>query len=62
MAVNISGNGGTQHEISASTKVSKEIVPFQHEFPILEFDVKNDPIGHPESESDKKFDSDSECC
>ena len=25
-------------------------------------DVKNDPIGHPESESDKKSDSDSQCC
>jgi len=33
-----------------STKVSKEIVPFQQEFPILECHVKNDPIGHPESE------------
>jgi len=31
----------------------KEIVPFQQEFPILECDVKNDPIGHPWSESDK---------
>jgi len=38
---------------SVSTKVSKEIVPFQQEFPILECDSKNDPIGHPES--DKKI-------
>jgi len=35
--------------MSVPTKVSKEIVPFQQEFPI-ECDVKNDPIGHPESE------------
>ena len=26
------------------------MVPFQQEFPILECDVKNDPIGHPELE------------
>jgi len=38
---------------SVSTKVSKEIVPFQEEFPILECDVKNYLIGHPES--DKKI-------
>jgi len=30
----ISGNRGAQHEISLSTKVSKETVPFQQEFPI----------------------------
>jgi len=29
----INGNRGTQQEISVSTNVSKEIVPFQHEFP-----------------------------
>jgi len=34
LAVTINGNGGTQQEISDSTKVSKEIVPFQQEFPI----------------------------
>jgi len=33
---------------SVSTKVSKEIVPFQQEFPIQECDVENDPIGHPQ--------------
>jgi len=60
--VKINGNRGAQQEISVSTKVSKEIVPFQQEFPILECDVKNDPIGYPESESDKKSDSDSQCC
>jgi len=30
----ISENRGAQQEISVSTKVSKEIVPFQQEFPI----------------------------
>jgi len=45
-----------------STKVSKEIVPLQQEFPIKECDVKNNQIGHPGSESDKKSDSDSQCC
>ena len=37
---------------SVSTKVSKEIVPFQQELPTWECDVKNDPIG--QTESDKK--------
>jgi len=55
LAVKINGNRGTQQEISVSTKVSKEIVPSQQEFPIQESDVKNDPIGHPELESDKKI-------
>ena len=54
MAVKINGNRGAQQEISVSTKVSKQIIPFQQEFPIYVFDVKNDPIGVPESESDKK--------
>ena len=40
---------------SVSTKVSKETVPFQQEFQIQECDVKNDPIGHLESELDKKI-------
>jgi len=62
LAVKISGNRGTQQDISVSTNVSKEIVPFQQEFPIQECDVKNDTIGHPESGSDKKSDSDSQCC
>jgi len=44
----MNGNRGTQQEISVSTKVSKEIAPFQQEFPTQERDVKNDPIGHPE--------------
>jgi len=35
---------------SVSTKVSKEIVPFQQEFPTEEFDVKSYPIRHPKSE------------
>jgi len=34
LAVKINGNRGTQKEISDSTKVSKEIVSFQQEFPI----------------------------
>jgi len=34
LAVKINGNRGTQQEISVLTKVSKEIVPFQQEFPI----------------------------
>ena len=55
MAVTISGNRGKQQEISSSTKVSNEIVPFQQEFPIQEYDVKNYPIARPESESDKKI-------
>jgi len=46
--------------LHVSTKVLKEIAPYQQEFPILKCDVKNDPIGHPESESDKKSDSDSQ--
>jgi len=48
-------NRGTQQEVFVSKKVSKEIVSFQQEFPVLECDVKNDPTGHPESESDKKI-------
>jgi len=40
---------------SVSTKVSKEIAPFQQEFPISKCDIKNDPVGHPESESDTKI-------
>jgi len=39
---------------SISTKVVKEIVPFKQELSIYECDVKNDPTGHQESESDKK--------
>jgi len=35
LAVKINGNHGTHKEISVSTKVSKEIVPFQQEFPII---------------------------
>jgi len=45
LAVQINGNCGAQQEISVSTKVSKEIAPIQHEFPILECHVKNDPTG-----------------
>jgi len=44
LAVKINEYRGAQHEISVSTKVSKEIAPFQQEFPILECDVKNDRI------------------
>jgi len=32
--VKIKGNRDAQQKISVSTKISKEIVPFQHEFPI----------------------------
>jgi len=53
--VTINGNRGKQQKISTSTKVSEEIVPFQQEFPIHECDIKNYPIGRPESESDKKI-------
>jgi len=42
-------------EISTSAKVSKEIVPFQQEFPIQECDIKNYPTGRPYSESDNKI-------
>jgi len=34
LAVKINGNHVTQQEISISTKLSKEIVPFQKEFPV----------------------------
>jgi len=34
LSVKIYGNRGTQKEISDSTKVTKEIVPFQQKFPI----------------------------
>jgi len=51
-----------QQELSDSTKVSKEIVPFQQEFPIVECDVKNDPTGHPESDEKSDSGSDSQCC
>jgi len=34
LAVKINGNHGEQQEISVSTKISKEIVPFQQKFPI----------------------------
>jgi len=50
LAVKVNGNRGAQQEFS----VSKEIVPFQQEFPIKESNVKNDPVEHPDSVSDKK--------
>jgi len=34
LAVKINGNRGVQQEISVSTKVSNEIVPFQQQYPI----------------------------
>jgi len=34
LVVKINGNRGAQQEVSVSTRVSKEIVPFQQEFPI----------------------------
>jgi len=34
LTVKINGNRGVQQEISVSTKGSKEIDPFQQEFPI----------------------------
>jgi len=55
LVVKINGNSGTQQETYDSTKVSKEIVPFQQEFPIYECDVKYDPTGHLQSESDKQI-------
>jgi len=59
LTVKINGNRGAQQEISVSTKVSKEIVPFEQEFPMQECDVK---IQHLESESDTNSKSDSQCC
>jgi len=38
------------------------VVPFQQKFPVYECDVTNFSIGLPESEADKKSDSDSQCC
>jgi len=32
IVVKINGNRGAQQEIAVSTKISKEIVPFQQEF------------------------------
>jgi len=55
LAVKINGNRGAQQDISVSTTVSKEIMPFKQKLPIQECDTKNDPTGHPESESDKKI-------
>jgi len=34
LAVKINGNRGAQQESSVSTKVAKEIVPFQQKIPI----------------------------
>jgi len=34
LTIKINGNRGAQQVISVSTKVLKEIVPFQQEFPI----------------------------
>jgi len=34
LAVKINDNRGTQQKIFISTNVSKEIVSFQHEFPV----------------------------
>jgi len=55
LCVKINGNRGAQQEIFVPTKVSKEIHPFQQEFPIEECNAKNDLIGHPELESDNKL-------
>jgi len=44
-----------QRKKSVSPQVSKQNVPFQPEFPTYECDVKNDPIGLPESELNKKI-------
>jgi len=61
LAVKIYGNRGAPKEISVSTKVSKEVVPFQQEFPIKECDVKNDPtpipsvVGNPTPPKNLRF-------
>jgi len=34
LAVKINGKHGAEQELSVSTKVSKELVPFQQEMPI----------------------------
>ena len=49
----MNGNRGKQQEFSISIKVSKQIVPFQQEYPTCECDVKNNLIRLPES--DKRF-------
>jgi len=41
--------------MSASTKFSKEIAPLKQGFPTYECDVKNDPIGLEDAESNKKI-------
>jgi len=55
LTVKINGNSGAQQEISVSTKVSKEIVPFEQEFAVQECDVKNDPTELLESKSNKEI-------
>jgi len=40
LSVKINGNRDEQQGISVSTKVSKETVPFQQEFPVLECNSK----------------------
>jgi len=44
LAVEMNLNRRGQQEISVSTKDSKEIAPFQQDFPVQVCDVKNDPI------------------
>ena len=47
---------------SVSTKVSKEIVPCQQEFPILECDAKMIQLDFRNRSRTKKSESDSKCC
>jgi len=44
-AVNVNGNRGAQQEISVSTKVSKEIVPFQKEIPMEKWSSWTSGVG-----------------
>jgi len=60
LPVKTNGNRGIQQEISLSTKVSKEIAPFQQEFPIQECGVKIIQLDI--RSRTKKSDSNSQCC
>jgi len=60
LTVKVDGNRGAQQENSVSTKVSKEIVPFQQEFPIWECDIKMIQLDF--RSRTKKSDSNSQCC
>jgi len=64
LAVKINGNRGAQQEISVSTSISNEIMPFQQKLPIKECDVKMIQLDIRSRSRKKKSDSnsDSKCC